>query len=248
MKGEQSIVLSPASTVWSPLHAPGRHMLASQRKPSAQSASAAQIVLQASAAQPKGSHVLVLLGPGAGQFPCPSQLSESSAIPSVQLAARQLTVEPTKPLHVVRSIPSQTFSEQGSPVVPAAHAARVPCGLSETGRHVPAAPATSQASHWPRQGALQQTPSAHSPVEHASFAVQGCPATILGRHVPASHQAVGAQSAAVAHVVRQAPSVHKYSPQSCGFGLERQEPKPLQTCPTGTLATQLARLHGVPEM
>ncbi len=67
-------------------------------------------------------------------------------------------------------------SQKPSQALPsAAQGVRVPCGAPVTGTQVPTLPISSQASHWPPQPALQQTPSAQKPDEHSLGTVHGLP-------------------------------------------------------------------------
>jgi hypothetical protein len=69
-----------------PLATLGRQAPAWHQSPAAQSASAAQLVLQAVAPQAKGAQAEVA---GAGQLPAPSQLAAAVAVPEAQEAERQ---------------------------------------------------------------------------------------------------------------------------------------------------------------
>jgi hypothetical protein len=85
-----------------------------------------------------------------------------------------------------------------------AHAARPARGAPATGVQVPATPATSQASHWPLQAALQQVPSAQKPLWHWFAAPQLPPSGSLGVQTPAEHQLPAAHSSSAAQVPAQA--------------------------------------------
>src|SRR6267143_953171 len=57
-----------------------------------------------------------------------------------------------------------------------AQAGRVPCGApAVTVVQAPTLPGTSQASHWPAQAAVQQTPSAQTPPAHSPAPPQAVP-------------------------------------------------------------------------
>ena len=62
------------------------------------------------------------------------------------------------------------------------HGVRAPTGAPVTGEHVPAWPARLQASHWPEQALLQQTPSAQNPDEHWLLAAQEAPGPPFAAH------------------------------------------------------------------
>lgn len=79
----------------------------------------------------------------------------------------------------IRFEPSQLALQVPVPV----QVVREACGAPTTGMHVPALPPTSQASHWPAQGALQQTPSTQLPEPHSAAAPQLLPFALL--QVPA---------------------------------------------------------------
>ena len=156
----------------------------SQVLPGAHSASALQLTLHAVAPQayaPQGT------GTSSLQVPRPLQIDGRVSTPRVQVACPQVTWEPTKPAHVVRSVPSHWAAEHGLAALPAAHAVRAPCGLPESGAHVPSASLMSQASHCPAHGALQQNPSTQRLFVHASFVVQACPFAAFFWHVPPEH-------------------------------------------------------------
>jgi hypothetical protein len=102
---------------------------------------------------------------GAGHAPRPSHVAASVAWPAAHDAARQLTVSPVKPVHVVRSIPSHFAAAHTSPFPPA-HAGRAPMGAPTIGVQVPSVPIALHASHWPPQPALQQTPSVQMLLTH----------------------------------------------------------------------------------
>jgi hypothetical protein len=85
-----------------------------------------------------------------------------------------------------------------------AHGARPACGAPVTGVQVPAAPATSQASHWPAQAALQHTPSAQKPLAHWFAAAHAVPGPPFGAQTPPEHHEPAAQSPSPAQSPRQA--------------------------------------------
>jgi hypothetical protein len=66
------------------------------------------------------------------------------------------------------------------------HAARPPCGDSPlgVGLHVPSAPSTSQASHWPWQRVSQHTPSTQNPLAQAASLAHEPPGPTLGVQAP----------------------------------------------------------------
>jgi hypothetical protein len=60
--------------------------------------------------------------------------------------------------------------------------------------HVPVAPTTSQASHWPEHRPLQHTPSAQKPLVHSAAALQVSPEPFFGWHWLPWQYADGTQS------------------------------------------------------
>src|SRR6266850_3662192 len=134
-----------------------------------QSASAAQLVLQALAPQTYGVHCVVA---AEGQVPVPLQEPAGTAVPPAQLAARHWVETPGYP-QAEALLPSQV-PPQAEPS--AAQAGRVPCGAPElTVVQAPTLPGMSQASHWPPQAAVQQTPSAQMPPAHSPAPPQAVP-------------------------------------------------------------------------
>jgi hypothetical protein len=130
--------------------------------------------------------------------------------------------------------PSQ-LPPQAEPSV--VQAARAPCGAPAIGVHVPTLPATSQASHWPAQAVLQQTPSAQWPEPHSRSAAQAAPGPPLGRHALPEHQSAGLQSASPEQEVRQAVAPQAKGAQETVDGAG-QEPVPPQA--EGRVAVPLA--------
>jgi hypothetical protein len=94
-----------------------------------------------------------------------------------------------------------------------AQEARPARGAPVTGEQVPAAPATSQASHWPLQAALQQVPSAQKPLWHWFGAPQLPPSGSLGVQRPAEHQLPAAHWSSVAQGPAQAMGPQANGPQ-----------------------------------
>jgi hypothetical protein len=72
----------------------------------------------------------------------------------------------------------------------------------------------SQASHWPVQPVLQQTPSAQWPVAHWTSAPQAAPAASWVVQTPAEHHWPNTQSEADAQVPRQALAPQTYGAQT----------------------------------
>ena len=93
----------------------------------------------------------------AGQEPLPAQFAASVATPLSQLGGRHCVLLAGKK-QARASVPLQ-YPAHALPSP--AQAARDPCGAPMTFVQVPTKPATSQASHWPAQARLQQTPSTH---------------------------------------------------------------------------------------
>jgi hypothetical protein len=88
--------------------------------------------------------------------PAPSQLDFGVATPPTHCSWPHATSAPARRAHRVRSPPSHAAAAHGSLLVPAAHGGRVRWGAPLTGAHVPSAPPTSHASHWPVHAPLQQ--------------------------------------------------------------------------------------------
>jgi hypothetical protein len=140
---ESVVQLAPRAdffTHWDPL----------QVYPAAHSFAVAHRVAQASPAQANGSQGV---DTASGQVPVPSHLAAAIATPKLQLAGRhERSVVASQ---AVTLIPSQNPAHRLEPP----QAGRAPRGLPRTGRHAPASPGTSQASHWPVHSESQQTPS-----------------------------------------------------------------------------------------
>jgi hypothetical protein len=72
-------------------------------------------------------------------------------------------------------------------IVPAPlHGVREPCGVPLTATHVPSRPFTSHAWHCAVHAALQQKPSAQSPIAHIVERVHAAPVARLGTHALAA--------------------------------------------------------------
>jgi hypothetical protein len=95
-----------------------------------------------------------------------------------------------------------------------AQAVRAPCGAPATGEQVPADPAASQASHWPPQAALQQTPSTQNPLAHWPAAPQGVPLAPFGVQTPAEHHWPAAHWSSAVQSPLQAVAPQVNAPQS----------------------------------
>ena len=105
---------------------------------------------------------------------------------------------------------------------------------------MPSAPATSQASHCPVQGALQQTPSTHRFEEHCPFSVQAFPLACSFSHLPAALQyPLAAQSADVTQVVVQPPPAQRNGAHSKPAGADPHAPAPSQTSPLAIVPMQI---------
>jgi hypothetical protein len=161
-----------------------------QKPPCSQSASAAQLVLQALAPQ---AYALQLDCCDAGQCPEPSQNEAAEATAFEQDAARHW-LAPVGYAQAVRDDPSQE-PPQADPSV--AHAVRPPRGSPTTAPQTPALPATLQASHWPLQAVSQQTPSTQLPLAHCAALPQLAPAASREVQTPPEHQSPPLQSALV---------------------------------------------------
>jgi len=85
-----------------------------------------------------------------------------------------------------------------------AQAGRAPRGAPIVGVQVPAEPSTLQASHWPSQAALQQTPSTHMPDTHWAAAVHVIPLGTRATHMPSRQKLPAAHSTSVSQLVRHA--------------------------------------------
>jgi hypothetical protein len=98
----------------------------------------------------------------------------------------------------VRVVPSQVGPHEVPAPTPV-HAARGAFGAPVTGVQVPAVPARLQASHWPVQAALQQTPSTQKLEAHWDAAVHAWP--LLRAQTPAARPATaGALQTPLGHV------------------------------------------------
>jgi len=123
--GVQSCVVPVAPVVvCSPSHvAEEMHLLVvtSHVLTAAQSASWPQLALHA-----VGPHAYGAQGTVAGdeQVPLPSHFPAAVAAPAEHAAVPHVTLGPTKPLHALRSVPSQRDAEHGLSLLPCAHAAR----------------------------------------------------------------------------------------------------------------------------
>lgn len=108
------------------------------------------------------------------QAPLPSHFRAGETVPSVQLAAAQVTDVDANTQELLA--PSHAL-----PQVPVAHAARLPCGVCPAGSVVqwPTEPARSQAWHEPPQAESQQTPSTHCPDVHCPVPVHLLPIPTL---------------------------------------------------------------------
>jgi hypothetical protein len=163
----QAVLQHTPSTQWSLAHSLLREHVAPLvetvvQTPARQNCVAAHSVStlhprQLVAPQPVGGQVWVR---AAGQVPEPSQNSASVARPALASheGERHCVVRPGITQACVSTAPSQVPLQ---PVPLPGHAEREPTGGPVTGEHVPASPGTLQASHWPVQSLLQQTPSTH---------------------------------------------------------------------------------------
>jgi len=172
---------------------------AEHQSPAGQSASTAQLPLQAVGPQEYGEHACVC---SAGQWPLPSHDAPRVATPAVQDAPRQDDVGYAQ---AVALVPSQ-LPPQAEPSL--AQAARVPCGAPVTSTQLPTLPPTSHASHWPLQAWLQQKPSAQWPLVHWLESVQAEPSASLPTHWPLEQYEPAAQSPSTVQVV-----LHAVAPQ-----------------------------------
>jgi hypothetical protein len=110
--------------------------------------------------------------------------------------------EPSGTAHASVSVPLHVPLHVGS--VPG-QGAREPTGVPLTGEQVPREAARLQASHWPLQPLLQQTPSAQNVDAHWPPEVQGSPSwPLLLQWFVESQKLPCAQSVAVVHVVPHA--------------------------------------------
>jgi hypothetical protein len=144
-----------------------------------QSADVAQAVLQPALVQVYRPQVVVSRAP---QVPAPSQSALRVTTLPAQLSVRHAVLALGK-AHAVRVLPSQVPPHR---VLSLAQAARAPRGAPATARQVPALPDSAQASHWPSQALLQQTPSVQNPVVHWLPWVHAAPFAFTGRHRPAA--------------------------------------------------------------
>jgi hypothetical protein len=89
------------------VHVPLTHTLST-----AQSAPLSHVVLHAAGPHAYAAQAIVV---GIGHAPRPSQFAAAVAMPSVQLALRHATPDPTKPAQIDRCVPSQRGDAHGSP-------------------------------------------------------------------------------------------------------------------------------------
>lgn len=179
-----------------------------------------QFVRQPLPEQAKPLHDVIV---AAVHAPLPSHLRVEVTVPSVQLAAPQVTdVDAnTQPVPV----PSQAL-----PQVPAAHAARVPWGTCPAASVAqwPTEPARSQAWQEPLQAESQQTPSTHCPDVHCPALVHLLPLGILPQEV--FTQGCPWQSLSVAQTVEHWLPVAAHLNGAHATGLAGlQPPSPSQT-------------------
>jgi hypothetical protein len=113
-------------------------------------------------------------------MPVPSQRAVPVAWPSVQEASWQITFEPAKPAHDVPSLPSQLTAWQGWSAGASAQAGRPARGAPWTATHLPSAPFSPQAEHWPSQALLQQKPSTQKVLAHSLALPHDVPSSSLG--------------------------------------------------------------------
>jgi hypothetical protein len=136
----------------------------------------------------------------AGQRPVPSQKACAVETPALQAAVRH-SIETPGYAQASRREPSQAPAQ----LVPSLlQAGRPPRGSPRTAVQVPALPATLQASHWPAQALLQQTPSTQLPLAHWTAAPQEPPFATRGTQTPAEHQSPETQLELLAQTPRQA--------------------------------------------
>jgi hypothetical protein len=134
----------------------------------------------------------------------------------------QVLADPTNPAQVSVVCSSHVLAVQGWPGTPLLHAGRPRLvGSPAKGTHRPLLPASAlpgslQVSHWPRQGALQHTPSTQKPDEHSPELWQGAPRSCFEAHLPPRQNPAAEQSAAPAHAWVHVPCAQVYAPQSEG--------------------------------
>lgn len=172
---------------WDPGDRVGTQIPAAHHSPAGQSPSTVQFPAQIVAPQAKGAQDCCC---SPGQDPAPVQNASSVATSAEHVDARHCTVPPGN-VQLVRLVPSQAPPH----VEPSlAHGARTPRGDPTTGVHVPSAPATSHASHWPVHAVSQQKPSMHTLETHCVAVEQGEPLGRRSWQVPAEQNCVIAQS------------------------------------------------------
>ena len=115
----------------------------------------------------------------ARQLPSPAHPAARVSVPAVQLTERQRT-SVRGYTQVARNVPSQAPPQ---PVPSSVQAARDPRGVPATAPQTPGLAASSQASHWPVQAALQQRPSAQFPLTHWPPGVQAAPSNRVPSHI-----------------------------------------------------------------
>jgi hypothetical protein len=149
-----------------------------------------------------------------GHAPVALHDAGSVATPSLHAASRQPTSAPTNCLHVVASFPSQSVAVHGS--APGFAHARAPCGVPPMVVHVPAAPATSHASHAPLHARSQHRPSTHRPVPHSASTAHVDPCNFRQSPFAASvaHELPDAHDADAQHTLE---TQNNPTPQSSSF-------------------------------
>jgi hypothetical protein len=108
---------------------------------------------------------------------------------------------------------------------------------------------TSQASHWPSQELVQQTPSTQNPLWQPRPSLQEAPSSPRKKQAPPSQKAPGAQSASAAQEELQAPaSQPKAWHETLEEGLQVPEPSQAKeaTRTPWTSETQVGAWQGVP--
>jgi hypothetical protein len=179
--------------------------------------------LQAVGPQVYGLHDCVWV---AGHAPAPLQPAESVATPLLHDASRHV-VELSGYAQAVRLAPSHAPPQR---LPSLAQVGRAPCGAPPTAVQVPTLPATSQASHWPPQATLQQTPSTQFEFAHWESAEQFEPSISLEMEMPPEHHSPAAQSPSTTQLPLQAvaPQVNGVHDCVCTAG---QWPLPSQAAP-----------------
>ena len=154
---------------------------------------------------------------GVGQLPVPTHVVMSDAMPSLQLGGAHVTLEPGGVPHALRMEPLHWALQSPVPL----HAERAPWGAPETALHVPSAPPTSHASHWPVQAVSQQRPSTQRPDAHRVPLVHAVPLGSL--HVPGSSGLLHLLGAPQVELVQHVPSM-QVSPVAQGAVVLHGEP------------------------